>query len=497
MSQSSSRRGVTRRDFLKAAGAGGAGLALVGSSVAASGGSDSYLPRGGSRMNVVAVCLDSLRKDHVGAYGNDWIQTPNLDALANDSMRFTRAYPESIPTICARRAVFTGLRTWPFRNWAPQKGESFFPAGWQRIPEDQVSVAETLVESGYTSALITDTQHMFKASMNFQRGFDVFDYIRGQERDHWRSPLTVPDSEVDRYTVGGNDESMRDKVRQYLANVAGRDGEEDYFAPKVFSRSMDYLDLVSQNGGEPFFLVVDSFDPHEPWDPPQSYIDLYGGGYSGGEPIVPNYGTSDYLTGRELERMRNLYAAEVTMTDKWFGDFMQKMEDLNLLENTLMFVFSDHGVSLGEHGYTGKVDEALWPEITDIPFFVRHPEGKGAGETSDFYASIHDIAPTILATMDVAQPQPMDGQDLTPILEGQAPREERPHFTLGYDEYSWARDEDYALSVRNDGSEARLYDLREDPDMDSNIAGENPDIVRRMYDDYIVADAGGEPPPIY
>jgi arylsulfatase A-like enzyme len=482
---------------LKAAGAGGAGLALVGSSVAATNDSDSYLPRGGSRMNVVAVCLDSLRKDHVGVYGNDWIQTPNLDAFADDSMRFTRSYPESIPTICARRAVFTGMRTWPFRSWVPQKGETFFPAGWQRIPEDQTTVTETLVENGYTTALITDTQHMFKASMNFQRGFDVFDYIRGQERDHWRSPLAVSDAAVDRYTVEGNDESMRDKVRQYLANIAGRDGERDHFAPQVFTRSMDYLDLVTQHGGEPFFLCVDCFDPHEPWDPPQKYVDLYSGGYEGGEPITPNYGTSEYLTERELERMRNLYAAKVTMTDEWFGRFMQKMEDLNLLENTLVFVFSDHGVSLGEHGYTGKVDESLWPELTDIPFMVRHPEGKGAGETSDFYASIHDIAPTILANMDISQPQPMDGQDLTPVLEGGEPEEERPHFTLGYDEYSWCRDDDYVMACRNDGSEARLYDVREDPSMDNDIAAENRDVVRRMYDDYIVADAGGEPPPIY
>jgi arylsulfatase A-like enzyme len=185
------------------------------------------------------------------------------------------------------------------------------------------------------------------------------------------------------------------------------------------------------------------------------------------------------------------------MTDKWFGDFMRKMKDLGLLENTLLFVFSDHGVSLGEHGFTGKVDEALWPELTDIPFFVRHPDGRGAGQTSDFYASIHDIAPTILANMGIEQPQPMDGQDLTPILDGGSPVEERPHFTLGYDEYSWARDDDYVLACRNDGSESRLYDLREDPNMDNDISAGNRDRVRRMYQEYIVADAGGEPPPIY
>jgi arylsulfatase A-like enzyme len=447
-------------------------------------------------MNVVVVCLDSLRKDHVGAYGNEWIKTPNLDALAKDSMRFTRAYPESIPTLCARRAVFTGKRTWPFRGWTPTPEDVNYSAGWQPIPEDQVSVAETLSENGYRTALITDNYHYYKPSYNFQRGFDVFDFIRGQEMDKYRSQLSVPESKVKHHTVPGNYGLLIEKARQYLANVAGRDGEEDYFSPKVFARSMDYLDTLADKDAGPFFLVVDSFDPHEPWDPPQSYIDLYSNGYGGREPMVPNYDVSDYLTSAQLERMKTLYSAELTMADKWFGDFMQKMEDLDLLEDTLLLVFSDHGVALGEHGYTGKPFNVLWPEMTDIIYYVRHPEGKGAGQTSDFYASTHDIAPTVLAAFGVPQTQPMDGQDLTPILEGNGPEEERPHFTLGYDEYSWCRDEDYAMFCINDLSAPKLYDLRKDPNMDDNIADGNPDIVRRMYEDYIVADAGGEPPPL-
>jgi len=105
---------LTRKDFLKAAGTGTAGLALLGASAATSG--CSYLPEGGSKVNVVVVIVDSLRRDHVGAYGNGWIKTPNLDALAKESLLFTHSYPESIPTIPARRAIHTGVRTWPFRD---------------------------------------------------------------------------------------------------------------------------------------------------------------------------------------------------------------------------------------------------------------------------------------------------------------------------------------------------------------------------------------------
>ncbi|MDQ3361452.1 MAG: sulfatase-like hydrolase/transferase, partial [Actinomycetota bacterium] len=244
---------VTRRQFLKVAGAGTAGAVLFGSSAALGFRHGSYLPKGGSKMNVVLVNLDSLRRDHVGAYGNPWIKTPNLDALAKESLRFTRPYPESIPTIDARRSVYTGTRTWPFRGWVPQRGETFFPAGWQRMPEDQVSITETLAENGYDTTLVTDTYHQFKPSMNFHRGFGVFDFIRGQERDRFRSALKITDAEVDRYTVPGNNQSMRDKVRQYRANVAHRKSEEDWFAPRVFRRSMEYLDLAKDAPG-PFFL---------------------------------------------------------------------------------------------------------------------------------------------------------------------------------------------------------------------------------------------------
>jgi hypothetical protein len=76
---------------------------------------------GDKATNVVVAIIDSLRKDHVGAYGNSWIKTPNLGALSKESLRFTQAYPESAPTICARRAIHTGMRAWPFRDWEPPR----------------------------------------------------------------------------------------------------------------------------------------------------------------------------------------------------------------------------------------------------------------------------------------------------------------------------------------------------------------------------------------
>ncbi|CAA9442547.1 MAG: Sulfatase [uncultured Rubrobacteraceae bacterium] len=439
-------------------------------------------------MNVILVILDSLRKDHLGVYGSDRVKTPNLDALADESFRFTRAHPESLPTICARRAIHTGLRTFPFRNRVELPGETFQPAGWQPIPEDQVTLSETLVAQEYNTVLFSDTQPMFHPSMNFQRGFRVFDWLRGQERDRYRPKSLAPEDLVQKNTVPGNDEGMISKVQQYLANTRDRKTEEDYFAPRLFARGMDFLDR--SEAGQPFFLVLDSFDPHEPWDPPEEYAGMYSDGYDGRDPIVPNYGGSQWIQDAELERMRALYAGEVTMVDRWFGRFMEKMQQTGRADDTLLLVISDHGVALGEHGFTGKPFNALWPELTDIPFMIRHPEGLGAGETSDFFASTHDVAPTILGLLGLLPQQQMDGQYLSILMEG-GDLPPRDHFTLGYADHVWARDDRYLMFSRTDRSEPHLYDLQNDPGANRNLADDDPDRVRRMFEDYVLADAGG------
>jgi arylsulfatase A-like enzyme len=468
---------LTRRDFLKVAGASAAGAALLGGCTSGSGGRP--------ELNVVLVIMDSLRKDHVGAYGNDWIQTPNLDALSKESLRFTRAYPESAPTICARRAIHTGMRSFPFKD-RPRAQKSAPVRGWLPIPEEQPTLAEILQGHGYLTMLITDTYHEFMPPMNFQRGFEAYHFFRGQEDDHYKDPSSVSKEEMEQYLP-----VQPEEIRQYLANTQDRRTEADWFAPTVFAKAAEFMELATKE--QPFFLVADCYDPHEPWDPPEEYVSLYDEGYEGKEPFNPRYGPVDYLTDRQLGRMRALYSAEVTMADRWLGRFLDKMEELKLFENTLLMVISDHGHLLGEHGFVGKLHYALWPELTDIVLMVRHPEGKRAGEVSDHYASTHDVAPTILGTLGVDSPSRMEGENLSVLLEGKCP-EARHHFTLGYGEHVWCRDARYAMFGRDDGTEARLFDLTTDPGMNKDVAGENPDVVRRMFEGYVLKDAGGSLP---
>jgi arylsulfatase A-like enzyme len=234
-------------------------------------------PNGAVARNAIIVVMDTLRADHVGAYGNDWIKTPTLDALAEESIVFTHAFPESLPTIPMRRSLHTGLRSWPFRDWTPEKGVGIPLQGWQRIPEEQVTLSETLVPQGYHTAFITDTYHYFKPSQNFHRGFEQYSWVRGQESDAWRSTLNTDAREIQALVEPGLTEAeayyQQWLLTQHVANQGERESEEEYQAPRVFREAMDWLE--ENRGVERFLLLVDVFDPHEPWDPPQKYLDMY------------------------------------------------------------------------------------------------------------------------------------------------------------------------------------------------------------------------------
>ena len=469
----------SRKGFLKTVGTGTMGAALLGAPVLLSGCEEN---RGGAehRPNVILVIIDTLRKDHVGAYGNDWIHTPTLDAIAEESLLFTQAHPEAMPTLPARRAIHTGMRTWP------TKPPHF---GWTSIPGGQTTVAEILAQEGFGTYLVTDAYVQFP--MNFDRGFGTFREIRGQENDRYRDPASIDEEKMRReYIILGEGK----KARQYLANVQGREGEEDWFAPRVFSDAMDALEAAADNS-RPFFLVADCYDPHEPWDPPEEYVSLYDQGYKGKEPLDDNYGKDDYLTDRQLLRMRAQYAAEVTMMDRWLGKFVERAHELGVMDSTLLVVVSDHGHLLGEHGYTGKLPFALYTELTDTVLMVRHPDGKGAGMTTDFFASTHDVAPTILGSLGIKDRENMDGEDLTPLLDGKKTTAlPRDHITQGYGSYICCRDRERVMFCRSDQSEAHLFDAVNDVGQTRDLAEAEPETVKRMYEEYAQKDARGKLP---
>jgi arylsulfatase A-like enzyme len=356
-------------------------------------------------MNFILIVSDTMRRDHLGCYGNPWIHTPNLDRLAAESVVFDRAYTASFPTVPNRRDLFTGRFTFTYSDWAP-------------LPPEEVVLAEVIKQAGYVTMLIADTPHFLAHGYNFSRGFDGWEWIRGQEHDLWQTAPRNP-----RLPCAPEKLRRPETVRQYLRNVHKRRQEADYFVARTMSLAMEWLEENWEEG--PFLLYVDTFDPHEPWDPPRWYVDLYDPGYRGEEVIYPQYAPCDFLSGAELKHVRALYAGEVTLVDAWVGKLLDRIEQLGLRDHTAVIFTTDHGFYHGEHGLIGKSIIAdqysttvpLYEEVARIPLLVRLP-GQEPGRRQAL-AQPPDLMPTILDLAGAAIPATVQGQSLGPVLRGE------------------------------------------------------------------------------
>ncbi|GIX08124.1 MAG: hypothetical protein KatS3mg115_2527 [Candidatus Poribacteria bacterium] len=166
---------------------------------------------------------------------------------------------------------------------------------------------------------------------------------------------------------------------------------------------------------------MDYFDPHEPWDPPEPYWSMYRDpNYSGQDLIDPVPGPVEgYLTPEEVERVKSLYAGEVTFVDKWIGVLLEAISSLGLDENTLIMHLSDHGEPFGEHGIIRKARPWAYWELVEIPWIVRLPGGEHGGQRIDAIVQPRDLMPTVLDALGIREPL---------VLPYRAPRPTRELF---------------------------------------------------------------------
>src|SRR5215211_6915248 len=364
---------TTRRRFLQAS-TGAATAALLGDTAAIGSGARS-LAAGGDRPNLLVLVIDTLRADHVSAYGGR-AQTPNIDGLARAGLRFTRFHPEAMATVPARRSIMTGRRVFPFRHWHAHRGLMETP-GWAPIAEPAGTFTSALRRAGWWTAYVTDNPFLgFSTEFaRFRRSFDRFVAIGGQ------LGVTHPLSTVSRHELHHwlvpelREPHIERRVRAFLASGGHYWLDETRsWAARVSFAAAAMLARAARR--RPFALVVDTFEPHEPWTPPRSYLDIYGDpDYRGPEPCLARYArVRDYLKparrAEVLGRMRDLYAAEVTMTDRWLGVMIDQLHGMGLERETVVVLVSDHGYLLGEHGWTGKIASVLHPPLMHVPLVI-------------------------------------------------------------------------------------------------------------------------------
>jgi len=433
------------------------------------------------KPNLIVICLDTFRADIVGQdQPFSFVRTPNIDRLAEEGVTFTRSYAEGLATMPVRRCFFTGVPSFPWRFDTPCEGMHMrVGRGWHPIPHEQDTMAELLHDEAYMTSFIADTFHLFKPSCNFTRGFLSWQFIRGHENDMLR---TGPFDRIDLAAHVPEDEANYAKhptIAQYLLNALDRSYEEDFYAAKLFRASARWLEDNRKN--EPFFLWIDSFSPHEMWDPPRYYADAYFADPSVKDYILPQI--VNRLEGRteaDIKRTEALYYGFVTFVDRWIGHLFQTMDAIGLWDDTIVMLVSDHGTELRDRGHFGKSASRLYPFTTRLNWIVRHPDGP-RGVTCDAWTQNDDFFPTTMKLLGFDH-APGDGADVWPLATSALDAHPtRDHVVTGCQNYVCVRDDKFAVHMDvckpRDEAVTALFDLAADPDETDDVASDHADMA--------------------
>ncbi|MFO1476655.1 MAG: sulfatase [Verrucomicrobiota bacterium] len=415
-------------------------------------------------MNVIVVCSDTFRLDHLGFLGVQPLQTPHLDRLASESVHFVDFRLCSFPTVLNRIEVFTGRVTFPFVDWG-------------RLPREFPVLSEMFRHHGFETALVTDNPHLMKPEFDFGRGFEFVKFIPGQADMNIR-PESDPMLEL------GCDVSKLDprprRIERYRRNAWWNRQQGTNTTEQVFDEAIRRL----HSGSRPFFMWVDVFDPHEPWDALQRFQDLYPLDPSGEALFWPRPGKAGDFSSVELENIRRLYRAEVAQVDHGLGRIMESLQGSGLLGTTAVIFCSDHGWYFGEHELVGKMGygrpTTIYDTLGRIPLLVRHPGGMGAGRRVTGFCQPPDLHGTLLDLAGIPAPPWVQGRSLLLALgegctsrpfavAGCYPRKgHESNLTL------WTKDWCFVYSPHHGLPGSELYVRRQDSHDAPNVLADHP-----------------------
>ncbi len=381
--------------------------------------------------NILLITIDTLRADHLSSYGYHLNTSPNIDRLASEGVKFTRAHTTIPLTGPAHLSMFTSR--YPQEHGARRNGLA--------VPDDAkwLFLPQILRGHGYRTGAFVSAWPLTSRLTHLDRWFDHFD---------------------------------EDLPRKYQLFNSMR------YAEDVTPRAIDWL---KQNRGERFFLFVHYFDPHSPY----KFWKAFANPGPSGNPPAPVR-----KHGEEMRRRIVNYDSEVGYTDYYVGKLLEALDESGLRESTLVVLTADHGESLGEHGYVGH-GRHLYEDIIHVPLIFRWPGRLPEGKIVDSLVSVVDIAPTIMdvalkgSGVNVRLPVPFGGRSLAAALGEDKTLASRPvryltfagkkGFFPQFVSWLWVQDKELPFRMgRTDGSRKaiwtpgdkvlRVYDLSRDPD---------------------------------
>lgn len=395
-------------------------------------------PRNPERPNILFLLTDDQRMDAVGAYGNRWIQTPNIDRLARSGLVFSNAYcmGSDMSAVCfpSRSMLLSGLSLFHLKH--KQGGYAV------RYP---INLPKTLREAGYET------------------------YHHGKRQN---GPTGIyHDFEHEKYLVDDTAERL-----------SGRPGKEITDAAVTFLKTRDQ--------SRPFFAYLAFANPHDP----RVVIPEYRQRYDESKmPLPANYlplhpFDNGALTVRdeqlaawprsEAEIRKHLtdYYGVITYLDEQIGRVLQALDESGQGANTIVIFSSDHSLAIGSHGLMGK--QNLYEDGMKVPLIIAGP-GIRAGRSAAF-VYLYDLFPTICDLVGIRPPSPLDGQSFASVIQGKSQTARESIFLAFMESQRSIRQGDWKLIRYPQVNITQLFNLRADPNENHNLNDRHPEKVREL-----------------
>lgn len=386
------------------------------------------LPPSFAGYSVILVSIDTLRADHLGAYGYGKETSPEIDRFARESVVFENCQSQSVSTLASHASMMTS-------QLLSHHG-AYFARGL-RLPSRVPTIASLLKLRGYRTASFNDGGQI-APEFGLASGFDVYEHM-----------------------------------------------DKDFKIDKlVFERIVQSADAwLDHNGAAKFFLFLHTYETHAPYTPKPGILAVFDAGYSG--PLPPE--TPEDLIARinrgevplsdsDKAHIVATYDAEIRSMDASFGALVRSLEARGWLDKTILVFTSDHGEEFGEHELMATHSNTLFREQVHVPLIVRLPGGRlGGRRIGDLVRSI-DIAPTIFALLGIAESPSFEGSSLVPSMRGRGPSgtvfsiSQRDMLETYRSEFWSIRDGRWKLY------NGRLYDLAADPGETRDVSASRPDI---------------------
>lgn len=467
----------------------------------------SYSPNNSSvTPNIIFILADDLGYGEIGAYGQQKIETPNIDALARDGMIYNNFYTGA-PVCAPARCVFlTGMHSghadirgndeagyrgavWDYKAMASDPGLE----GQAPMLDSIVTIAEVLKSNGYTTALFGKWGLGYPGSESTpnKQGFDYFYGYNCQRQAHTLRPLFLYQNE-NRVPL------LNDTIAPHTKLPASADSfsvqsyspfNNGEYAPESIFKHL--TNFISSNLSNPFFIYWATPIPHLPLQAPINWVNYYVKKF-GDEP--PYTGNRGYFPTRFP---RATYAAMISYLDENIGKMISQLKSNGLYENTLIVFTSDNGPS-----YTGGTDSPWFrsggPYNSEygwgkgflreggikVPLIACWPNKIKAGTFSNRLSGMQDLFPSFLETAQISYPKKLDGLSLLKDWTGRPDSEQHPYLYWEYPEYGgqralrWGHWKAYNHDLKNGNTAIEIYDLAPDPEEKYDLSNKHPALVK-------------------